>query len=273
MGLTDIVDFFEGRRSGSGAWRFAVGRKTHGAFGGTFGGWVAAIAVLACRDLAGDRVPLSAEFHFLRQLSNAPARLSPRMVSSGRRMAVVAVDVMDGGGRPACEAVVSFVDREQCHDLSVRGAASGGGPGGQAGSPAGEGEEIHHGTPFAPPAGIEIPIVELLRPRLAGVIPQGIATALDVPWSEPGYEAEAACLAADLCIGPPVTAALGERWVPHPNPDLSLRFLPSEHGSEIVGIGRLDALERGVAVLGVQVWSGERLSALGQCTAILLAQR
>ncbi|MER3453199.1 MAG: hypothetical protein C4344_06070, partial [Acidimicrobiia bacterium] len=91
-----------------------------------------------------------------------------------------------------------------------------------------------------------IPIVTTLAPRILGGGPWGIATAVEVPWDD-GAAEEGVCLAADMCVGPPVAAALADCWVPHPNPDLSLRFVPTEAGREYVGIGRLAEIAGGLA--------------------------
>ena len=87
--------------------------------------------------------------------------------------------------------------------------------------------------------------------------------------------AEAACLAADLAVGPPVAEACADRWVPHPNPDLALRFT-SVHGAgeEVVGIGRLAGVDAGLAAVTVDVRRGDgRRLAVGVATSVLLAPR
>ncbi|BBU24472.1 Uncharacterised protein [Mycobacterium xenopi] len=74
-----------------------------------------------------------------------------------------------------------------------------------------------------------------------------------------------------MCVGPPVATACAGRWIPHPNPDLSLRFVGQVAGPELVGIGRLDRISAGLAAVNISVWSGNELVAVGVCSSMLLA--
>jgi len=49
------AEFLGGRPDEEGSWRFELGRKLHGAFGGAFGGVVAAATLVAARPLAEGR--------------------------------------------------------------------------------------------------------------------------------------------------------------------------------------------------------------------------
>src|SRR5205085_11657885 len=91
-----------------------------------------------------------------------------------------------------------------------------------------------------PPVGA--PIIEALAPRTVPWDGAGMATALRVPWDgeDRDSSAEAACLPADLCVGPPVAYGLAGEGVAHPNPDLSLRFAGPLGGREVIGVGRLE---------------------------------
>ena len=50
--MTSAAEFLGARPAEDGSWRFELGRELHGAFGGAFGGVVAATTVMAARPLA-----------------------------------------------------------------------------------------------------------------------------------------------------------------------------------------------------------------------------
>ena len=129
--------------------------------------------------------------------------------------------------------------------------------------------------PWAEMPGVEIPILATLAPRILGRTTDGIATALRVPW-EPDAKsaAEACCFAADLCVGPPVAAACIDRWIPHPNPDLSLRFAVSPvFEREVAGLGTVTGIAGGVAAVSITVCSAGTIAATGVSTSLLLATK
>ena len=75
---------------------------------------------------------------------------------------------------------------------------------------------------------------------------------------------------ADLSVGPPVDAALPkDRWVPHPNPDLSLRFLEQVTANDLVAIGTCREISRGFATVQTEVWQDQSLVAIGMSTSLL----
>ena len=83
--------------------------------------------------------------------------------------------------------------------------------------------------------------------------------------------AEACCLAADMCVGAPVGGAFPGQWVPHPNPDLSLRFAGHVTGRDIAAAGRLERIAGGVALVAIEVRSGDDVVAVGASCSLLLA--
>jgi acyl-coenzyme A thioesterase PaaI-like protein len=249
--------FLGAERRGPGAFRFALGNHLHGAFGGVFGGVVAACALRVARDLTPGRVPASIDVRFLRALAGQ-AEAQGELVHEGRSLATVSVDLHDGEGRVAARAAVGLVAPGALAALDRPGAPP---------------------PPLAPdgardwrsPTGTSIPIVASLHPRILGAGEWGIATGLFVPWAEGDGGAEAVCMAADMCVGPPVAAALRGTWVPHPNPDLSLRFAAVQpNGGELVGVGRLEVVAGGLALVRIGVWRGGRLAGVGVSCSLLL---
>ena len=240
-----------------GHWSLAARRELHGAFGGTFGGALAAAAVAVSRSLAPGRTPSGIDCRFLRGLSAGEALVVASVVREGRTATVVAVEVTDDQGRLCTSATVSLADRSALSGVTIDGPA----PAAVAASGLGG---------WRTPPGVEIPIIEMLSPGVGAVGEDAIATVVRVPWGEGQSGAEAACLAGDLCVGPPVAAALRETWVPHPNPDLSLRFTGAEPGDEVTGVGRLIGVEGGLAAVTVNVLGAGRTIAVGVATSLLL---
>ncbi|MGH9231225.1 MAG: PaaI family thioesterase [Acidimicrobiales bacterium] len=247
-----------GARADGDATIFSFGRGLHGAFGGVFGGLLAAATVRTARRLAAGRTPAGLDCRFVRSLPAGDARATTTLVHRGRRLTCVRVDVVDDGGRLATTATVSFVDGDRLHPLDVDGPPA----------PA-PGRLRRWGLP----AGVDAPIMDLLDPRLGAIGPGVIAAEVRRPWDDPegGRDAEAACVAGDLCVGPPVAAACEGAWLPHPNPDLSLRFAPmAAVGPRLTGIGRVVRIAGGQAVVGVDVHAAGQRFAVGAATSMLL---
>jgi hypothetical protein len=226
---------------------FAFGCDLHGAFGGVFGGVLAASVLLAARPAAPARVPSGLDCRFLRGVSAGRSTATVTPVHGGRTVSCVRVDLHDERGRLTTTGTVSFVDPGALRPLSVDPAA---GP-----SP--------RWRPWRTPEGVRAPIVERLRPEVGAAGAGAIATRVDVPWT--GHREEAACVAADLSVGPPVAAACEGTWSPHPNPDLSLRFTAAAADGTVTSVARLAALAGGVAAVALDVGF-----AVGVATSVVL---
>jgi acyl-coenzyme A thioesterase PaaI-like protein len=237
----------------NGTWRFSLGRELHGAFGGAFGGVVAAATVVAARPLAEGRIPAALDIRFLRGLPAGAATATATLLHSGRSLSCVSVDLCQEDGRLAARATTSFVAPEALapinrdHDEHVLPTYD-------------EGRQW-------PPIGA--PIIETLAPR---AVPWENAEALviRIPWEDGDTSAEAACVAADMAVGPPVVFGLTDEQVGHPNPDLSLRFAGPVTGRDVIGVGRLARVHAGLATVTIEVWSGAALVAVGVSTSMLL---
>ena len=259
---TATVDGLLGRRPDGVS--FELGRHLHGAFGGAFGGAVAAVALRVARDAAPGRPPASLDVRFLRGLPAGSARAEAAVLHAGRSLTTVSVEIADENERRSAVATVGLIDPAALQPLERPSVAD---------EPLATGYD--DGTGWREPDGIEIPILSTLRPRVVGSGPSWAATGLAVPWKnwtpDAGAGAEASCLAADMCVGPPVAAACAGRWIPHPNPDLSLRFVGEVTGSDVIGVGRLERISGGLAVVGITVWSEREVVAVGVCSSMLLA--
>ena len=257
------LEYLGGRPLGDGQWLFEVGRELHGAFGGAFGGAIAAISVLAGQGLARDRTPSGLDCRFLRGLPAGSARVDTTVVASGRTLTCVSVDVFGADERLCTRATVSYVDAATLEPVDAPASPE------RAQPPVAAHED---GKPWREPPGIEIPILKPFDPRRVGRGDLGIATSVRVPWNDPTAAAAAACLAADMCVGPPVDMALTSGWIPHPNPDLTLRFAAPTASRTVTGHGRLESISTGLAAVRIEVWSGGSLAAVGAASSVLLRQ-
>jgi len=248
------AEFLGGRPDEEGSWRFELGRKLHGAFGGAFGGVVAAATLVAARPLAEGREPAALDIRFLRSLPAGTARARSTLLHAGRSLSCVSVDVHQDDDRLAARATISFVAPDALNPLSRE-------------DPAPPLPSYNQGRSW--PA-ISAPITETLAPRTVPWPEPGVALAMRVPWDDPDASAEAACLPADMCVGPPVALGLAGEGVAHPNPDLSLRFAGPVKGTEVIGVGRTARVHAGLATVSIQVWSASGLVALGISSSMLL---
>lgn len=260
-GAVASVDDVLGCRTDGDGLSFELGRNMHGAFGGVFGGAVAACALRTARQAAPGRTPASLDVRFLRGLPAGNARAAATVLHAGRSLTTVSVDIADSGGRPAARATIGLADSAALHTADTPSVADQAPVTGHPG-----------GSDWTTPNGVQIPIVATLRPRVLGAGPSWVATGLRVPW-DIGAGAEAACLAADMCVGPPVAAARAGKWIPHPNPDLSLRFVGEVLEPDLIGVGRLQRISGGLAAVSITVWSGDDVVAAGVCSSMLLAPR
>jgi hypothetical protein len=239
-------------------WRVSAPESLHGAYGGAFGGFLAAITVAVAREAAPGRVPFALDCQFVRGLRGAQAPARADVVRRGRSMTVVSVTITEDDD-VATRATVLLAEPSSLDDWHVadRGAA-----------PAGTAEA----KPWRHPPGRRVGIIDTLAPRANREPDGGIATTINTPWPEPDCDAgaEVACMAADLATGPPVEASFDGTWRPHPNPDLSLRFLPRPvTAAEVTGVGTLDGTVAGVAMMSLAVWAGGQRLAVGISTALV----
>jgi len=252
------AEFLQAQPGEDGTWRFEIGRELHGAFGGAFGGLVAAAAIMAARPTAPGRTPTALDIRFLRSLPAGAATATPTVLHSGRTLACVSVDLCSHDGRLAARATVSFVNGDALAPVNTEET--------ETTLPG-----YDTGTPWPP---IGAPIIETLQPRTVPWPEPSHAVALRVPWDDIDQTwAEAICVPGDMCVGPPVVFAPEAKGLAHPNPDLSLRFAAPITSQEVIGVGSLERVHAGLATTRVEVWSSAGLAAVGVSTSTLLAPK
>lgn len=257
-----LLEFLGGEPATDGEWRFALGSQLNGAFGGANGGVVAATCLATARACAPGRAPAALDVRFLRGLAAGATRAVPTVLHEGRTLSTVSVDLFDERDKHCTRATVSFVDPQALVPIDDPGPTSDGAAWTLHGA----------GKPWPKPAsGIRVPLIDTFDPRQVGRDDRGIATSVRVLWDEPGTCAEAACIAADISVGPPVGAATRGKPVPIPNPDLSLRFnANAELPKTLVATARLESIQQGLALTRMQVRAGSALVATGiSCTTLL----
>jgi acyl-coenzyme A thioesterase PaaI-like protein len=250
--LTPIdVDEFLGAR---GDGRYLIREELYGAFGGSFGGVLGAIALRSARVAAPGRVPISLDLNFLRGVPAGDATVAADVLTSGRSMTSVSVTI-SSGDRLCTAAIVKLADQAVLADVDIPGRAGDLPPAPPYSSGRGWGESA-----------AAIPMVATLQPRTITGDPRGVGFAIRVPWDSVGGDAEAACFAADGSVGAPLAIGAAGRFA-HPNPDIAMRFMPgASAGPEIVGFGRVERGGGGTVLVSVEVWSGtQQLAAAVSC--------
>lgn len=205
------------RPAGDGGWQARTPEALHGAYGGAFGGLLAAMTVAVARETVPGRRPFALDCHFVRGL-RGDASITAEVLRSGRSMSVVSV-AMTEDGELTTRATVLLADLAALDDWTV--ADVGEPPPGTA-----DAKRWRH------PPGRHVGIVDTLAPRSKRVDGDAIAATIRIPWPEPETDAaaEASCMAADISTGPPVEAAFTDGWRAHPNPALAAVPAPAHRG-------------------------------------------
>jgi acyl-coenzyme A thioesterase PaaI-like protein len=252
--MPSLQEFLRAEQLENNVWRFHVPTELHGAFGGAFGGVVAAATIVTARSVAPGRTPNALDCRFVRGLRAGDATATATVINAGRTLSTVSVDLSDEEGRLCTRATVSLVDRAALKAVERDEVSAGD-------------WKPHADAAKWPPVA---PIVEAIDSRFVGEEGREFAIAVIVPWDLGDDSAEAACLAADMAVGAPAGYAGAREKVSTPNPDLSLRFFGDVTSSELVGVGRLERAANGVAAIGLEVWSDRQMVATGISTALLL---
>ncbi len=241
---------------------YHLDESLNGGFGGTNGGVLAAICIDAARAFAPDRTPIGIDARFIRNSPPGPAKVVATPLNIGRSLSTISVDISRHDGKLATRGTVSFVNASALEPVDVKGLAE-------------PDEEVLHpdeGRAWKEPAKQKIPLIRTFRPRLLGKTSKGIVTACDILW-ESGSLQEAACIAADISVGPPVAAALKGKQLAMPNPDLSLRFcLEGATPAYLVSTCRLASINQGLATTILEVRDLDTLIATGISSTTCLKQ-
>jgi len=250
-----FLERIPGRVLDDGAWRFELAEELNGGFGGTNGGTLAAVCVCAARSAAPGRIPIGIDARFIRGFRPGVARVVPTVLNEGRTLSTISVDVFTQDGKLSTRSTIAFADPDALAGVDKSGD--------RRISP--ELMAYEQGRLWRQPKGPQvIPLIDTFLPRLLGSSEAGIATGTRTIWDEPSATAEAACITADISVGPPVAAALKGLPLAMPNPDITLRFTGARSESDhLVSVCRLEGVHNGLATTSLNVWSGSTLIAVG----------
>ncbi|MDE0943364.1 MAG: thioesterase family protein [Alphaproteobacteria bacterium] len=248
--------------SGGGEWQFDLAEELNGGFGGTNGGNLAAICVFAARGVAPGRRPIGLDARFIRSFRPGLARVVPTVLNAGRTLTTVSVDIFTADDKLATRGTVGLVALDALAEFDADAAS-------------GQDESLmsyEDGKPWRHPSEkYRIPLIDTFAPRYLGKSDGAIATGSKIIWDYPDASIEAACVAADISVGPPVSIQLKGKPLAIPNPDLSLRFTANNSDvGHLVSTCRLESLTGGLATTSLEVRAGDDLLAVGIATTTIL---
>lgn len=250
----NFADCFGGSRLATGHWTFDLKENINGAFGGTTGGVLAALGVYVARDLALERAVASVDVRFIRSFRPGVATAVGTVINEGRTLSTVQVDISNEEGKLCTRALVSLVNTQTLGEIDHPGIEM---PVGLL--------EADQGKPWGKPKPpMQIPLLDTFEPCFRGKTSSGTAVGVKTLWDGNQHSAEAACIAADLSVGPPVMSALNGQRLATPNPDISLRFCDqSKLPRSLAACCRLESLVAGLATTRIEVWADDALLAIG----------
>ncbi|MCZ6640918.1 MAG: thioesterase family protein [Gammaproteobacteria bacterium] len=261
--MPGFLDTFAGRKRSDSLWSFELEEHFNGAFGGTNGGVLSALSVYVAR-VETERRPASIDSRYIRGFRPGTARVEVTTIRKGRTLSVLGIDIFDGNDRLCTHSVITLVEQsglaENIQHLNQV-------------LPAAHLATWKDGKLWRQPTGQIIPLIDTFEPRSLGgnnlrsnnlrSKKNETATATKVVWQEPGTSAEAACIAADISVGPPVARAV-QGGASTPNPDLSLRFCgTNDPGEHLIALCELRSIVSGLASTSISVWNRAELLAVG----------
>ena len=251
--MPGFLETFGGRKQNDTQWSFELERRFNGAFGGTNGGVLSAISVYVAR-VECKRRPASIDSRYIRGFRPGTARIEITTFNTGRTLSVLGIDLFDADDRRCTHSVITLVEQSS---LAVEVQHP------DQALPDANLTSWEDGKLWRQPKGQNIPLIETFEPRSLGGKGAETTTATKVVWQEHGTSAEAACIAADISVGPPVARAV-RGAASTPNPDLSLRFCgTSDVSGHLIASCELMAIVRGLASTRILVWNASELLAVG----------
>ena len=251
----NFLDCFNGQKKADNQYTFQLEEKFNGGFGGTNGGVLAALSVFVARKISGDRLPSALDARFIRSFRPGLEVVEATILNEGRSLTVISVDIFSENKKLSTRSTVTLVNPEMLADIEYSETLI-------------DAEKllpVEDGKVWPQPKK-SIPLIDTFTPSYLGKVGTGVATATQVVWDEPSTTAEAACIAADISVGPPVSKVVrGQAGVP--NPDLSLRFTGDyEMASHMVSVCKLANINAGLATTELNVLSNGQLVASGVST-------
>ena len=258
-----FLDCFPGTSADQNTWDFQLEKKYNGAFGGINGGVFSAISVHVARHVSEGRQPIGLDSRYLRGFRPGEAKVECTVLNAGRTLTTVNVDIINSDQKLCTRSVVMLVNQEALAPLNIEGNVGC--------------IETHkaykEGRTWPQPSGYVVPLIDTFQPRILAKDEHGILTATQVIWDEPGTCAEAACIAADISVGPPVGSVVAGK-ASTPNPDLSLRFCQdTELPGHLMASCRMESMINGLASTRIEVRAEKEIVAVGVSTTTCITMK
>lgn len=262
--MSTFLEAFAGRASDDSQWTFDLDERFNGAFGGTNGGVLSAISLYVARNESGRRAA-SIDSRYVRGFRPGSARVVATLLNEGRTLTFMSVSIFDSDDRLCTHSTVTLAQPSAlANELQHAGGAT----------PLKNLSSWEQGRPWSQPKEArKIPLIETFEPTFLGGEGVESITATKVIWQEADTHSEAACIAADISVGPPVSRAVRGAALT-PNPDLSLRFCgTSTPGDYLTASCRLERIVEGLASTRIAVWNASDLLAIGISTTTCIPMR
>ena len=272
--LRSIHEFLGGPIPDGEEWRFEFGEQLNSNWGAVYGGALAAGTLAVARAAAPDRSPRSLHIQIVRPVPTGMAYATGDVRHAGRTVAVVEVDLFDARRKLAVIALVTMVT-----------------PGALAGDFQATSADVFQRRaqpPMVIESGFTAPVQEALQMLTIedgvffGAYAENVRRCFDgtpapmghitLPWKDlESTGPEAACLAADAMIVPPLMYSSIPNNLIGPNPDLTLRFTTAPAQREVLTASTILSVQNGSATVAIEVQAGENQLAQGLATSLLLS--
>tara|TARA_R110002072_G_scaffold171703_4_gene325412 strand:+ start:19853 stop:20626 length:774 start_codon:yes stop_codon:yes gene_type:complete len=256
----NFLEMYSGSKIESGIWSFDLGKEFNGAFGGTNGGVLAAVAVHVAKQESSLRCPTSVDARFIRGCPPGKVKVEISALNEGRTLSVYSVDIIGPNGKLCTRVGVTVAAADQLASHISENIDK---------------EQPHfdetEAKDWAHPPDFKVPLIDSFKPTSCHQL-HSSTTRITIPWDDLDTAQEAACVVSDISVGPPVGRVVKGR-AGIPNPDLTLRFSPESQASKHVEARcELVNLQRGQATTRIESWCGDRLLAIGVSTTTCIPQ-
>jgi acyl-coenzyme A thioesterase PaaI-like protein len=256
-------------------WCFDLGEHLQSNWGAVYGGAVSAAMLAVARSATPERSPRSLHVQMVRSVPSGRVSAAATVRHSGRTVATVEVELVDERRKLAAIALVTMVTPDAVAADYDRTIAA----------PTFRLNEIPGAASDGIAGAAAAPVVATLnltpRGETGRLIAENVRSCVDgspaavmecaVPWEDLECTGpEAACLAADLAVGPAILWSYISSQDIGPNTDLTLRFTTAPATPVVFAAGTMLSVQRGTATVGIEVQGGDNQLAHGLSCSLLL---
>jgi acyl-coenzyme A thioesterase PaaI-like protein len=273
--LDSVRDLLGGPTWDDNEWCFDLGEHLQSNWGAVYGGALAAAVLAVARSTTPERSPRSLHIQIVRSVPSGRAFATATVRHGGRTVATVEVELYDERRKIAAIALVTMVTPDAVAADYDRTTAA---PEFRLAETAFTESDRISGASAAP-----IVATLNLTPRgeTGRLIAENVRSSVDgsaaavmkcaVPWEDLEHSGpEAACLVADLVVALPIGWSYISSQDVGPNADLTLRFTTAPATPVVFAAGTMLSVQRGTAMIGLEVQAGDSQLAHGLATSLLL---